>query len=294
MEYVPQTCIIQFFPAIEVQDSFQSHFLAVFPVVIIPMACFFRHKPHEGLWTFPRVALPSSTTPHLGPNGWRFLPKNTGGCFGFPIKIFLLGQWLNFKLFGISYLGGKISRSNFVFQGPLAKWVDGELRKSSENPAKMLGHVVSLKIYSLGLIYPMLVVERISEASTNPPSHPWWFFCLIRFPWKVHKYTRVICDKFLAGKSTILWISLYFLWKKLDHSHVRVYWFANGCLRVLALILHPRNFTLPPQQLTWQWEITIFNRRYIFIHGCFSIVILVFGTTLKGVISSQSIICARV
>ncbi len=27
-----------------------------------------------------------------------------------------------FKLFGITYLVGKISRSNFFFQGPLAKW----------------------------------------------------------------------------------------------------------------------------------------------------------------------------
>ncbi len=29
-----------------------------------------------------------------------------------------LSQWLNFKLFGITYLVGKISRSNFFFQGP--------------------------------------------------------------------------------------------------------------------------------------------------------------------------------
>ncbi len=28
----------------------------------------------------------------------------------------LLGQWLNFKLFGITYLVGKISRSNFYFR----------------------------------------------------------------------------------------------------------------------------------------------------------------------------------
>ena len=34
----------------------------------------------------------------------------------------LLGQWLNFKLFGITYLVLKISRSNFFFQGPLAEW----------------------------------------------------------------------------------------------------------------------------------------------------------------------------
>ena len=33
----------------------------------------------------------------------------------------LLGQWLNFKLFGITYLVGKISRSNCFFRGPLAK-----------------------------------------------------------------------------------------------------------------------------------------------------------------------------
>ena len=36
---------------------------------------------------------------------------------------FLLGQWLNFKLFGITYLVGKISRSNFFFSGSeMAKW----------------------------------------------------------------------------------------------------------------------------------------------------------------------------
>ena len=34
----------------------------------------------------------------------------------------LLGQWLNFKLFGITYLVGKIKFKLF-FQGPLAKWV---------------------------------------------------------------------------------------------------------------------------------------------------------------------------
>ena len=33
----------------------------------------------------------------------------------------LLGQWLNFKLFGITYLVGKIKFKLF-FQGPLAEW----------------------------------------------------------------------------------------------------------------------------------------------------------------------------
>ena len=36
--------------------------------------------------------------------------------------ICLLGQWLNFKLFGITYLVGKIE-FKLLFQGPLAKWV---------------------------------------------------------------------------------------------------------------------------------------------------------------------------
>ena len=38
-----------------------------------------------------------------------------------PLKT-LVSQWLNFKLFGITCLVGKIYRSNFFFQGPLAKW----------------------------------------------------------------------------------------------------------------------------------------------------------------------------
>ena len=33
---------------------------------------------------------------------------------------YLLGQWLNFKLFGITYLVGKI-KFKLLFQGPLAK-----------------------------------------------------------------------------------------------------------------------------------------------------------------------------
>ncbi len=37
-------------------------------------------------------------------------------------EFFLLGQWLNFKLFGITYLVGKIKFKLF-FQGPLAEWV---------------------------------------------------------------------------------------------------------------------------------------------------------------------------
>ena len=42
----------------------------------------------------------------------------------------LLGQWLNFKLFGITYLVRKIKFKLF-FQGPLAKW---ELEKVKNRP----------------------------------------------------------------------------------------------------------------------------------------------------------------
>ena len=138
----PNKCIHSiFFPAIEVQDSFQSPFFGVFSCGDYPdgkklgggfkyflfspwslgkwsnlTIIFFRWvgkkpptrkcwvaNPHEGLWTFPRVALPSSTTPHLGPNGWRFLPKTQGGCFGFPIKIVLTWPMAKrLKLFGMT------------------------------------------------------------------------------------------------------------------------------------------------------------------------------------------------
>ena len=36
----------------------------------------------------------------------------------------------------------------------------------------------------------------------------------------------------------------------------------------------------PLKTTTWQWKITIFNRRYIFIHGCVSIVISVFRAVI--------------
>ena len=41
------------------------------------------------------------------------------GVFFVQIEVFSLSQWLNFKLFGIPYLVGKMSsRSNDFFQGP--------------------------------------------------------------------------------------------------------------------------------------------------------------------------------
>ena len=51
-------------------------------------------------------------------------PKKVG-IYGFRINTMgtrnLLGQWLNFKLFGITYLVGKI-KFQLLFQGPLAEW----------------------------------------------------------------------------------------------------------------------------------------------------------------------------
>ena len=50
--------------------------------------------------------------------------KEHGGiseCWRFFFLYTLLGQWLNFKLFGITYLVGKIKFKLF-FQGPLAEW----------------------------------------------------------------------------------------------------------------------------------------------------------------------------
>ncbi len=41
------------------------------------------------------------------------------GSYWDPYNLFLLGQWLNFKLFGITYLVGRIKFKLF-FQGPLA------------------------------------------------------------------------------------------------------------------------------------------------------------------------------
>ena len=42
--------------------------------------------------------------------------------WNFPYKSNSLSQWLNFKLSGITWLVGKISRFNFLSQGPLAEW----------------------------------------------------------------------------------------------------------------------------------------------------------------------------
>ena len=50
----------------------------------------------------------------------------------------LLGQWLNFKLFGITYLVGTI-KFKFFFQGPLAEWV-GFHRFSTNLVSQFLAH----------------------------------------------------------------------------------------------------------------------------------------------------------
>ena len=108
MEYVPQTCIIQFFPAIEVQDSFQSHFLAFFPVVIIPMACFFvtNHTKACGHFQEWHYLHQQRRTSVLTAGG--FLQKHRGMLW-FPHKDILTWPMAKrLKLFGITYLGGKI------------------------------------------------------------------------------------------------------------------------------------------------------------------------------------------
>ncbi len=47
---------------------------------------------------------------------------------------------------------------------------------------------------------------------------------------------------------------------------------------VICILLIPSLATYyTPSKLTWHWKIPIFNRKYIFIHGGWSIVMLVFG-----------------
>ena len=58
----------------------------------------------------PVAAVPEKKSAHR-----ERLAKKACPCIN---NIYLLGQWLNFKLFGITYLVGKISRSNCFFQGP--------------------------------------------------------------------------------------------------------------------------------------------------------------------------------
>ena len=43
-----------------------------------------------------------------------------------------------------------------------------------------------------------------------------------------------------------------------------------------------QNYCVHPRKLTWQWNITIFDKRYIFIPGLFSIVMLVLWGVYYG------------
>ena len=53
--------------------------------------------------------------------GWIWKVPNRTGFEGVNRKNNLLGQWLNFKFFGITYSVGK-TKFKLLFQGPLAKW----------------------------------------------------------------------------------------------------------------------------------------------------------------------------
>ena len=59
---------------------------------------------------------------HSGVEGSKWHNYNTTQTLNTNQRSVLLGQWLNFKLFGITYFIGKI-KFKLLFQGPLAKWL---------------------------------------------------------------------------------------------------------------------------------------------------------------------------
>ena len=95
--------------------------------------------------------------------------------WGYPLETNLLGQWLNFKLFGITYLVGKIKFKLF-FQGPLAEWA---------NIAGWNITFVLIRIHtsSIRVHFPASYVSLSRSVG--------WFFTFYRFyhgksPWKTH------------------------------------------------------------------------------------------------------------
>ena len=81
-----------------------------------------------------------------------------------------LSQWLNFKLFGITYLVGKISRSNgFLFQGPgrlsEPSFIRCKLKHKSTSPPPLLKlqEIHPLRFFDLQKTF---VGQR--EANTHP------------------------------------------------------------------------------------------------------------------------------
>ena len=65
-------------------------------------------------------------------------------------------------------------------------------------------------------------------------------------------------------------------WRKDSISSLRVFG-AFWCCKFTYTWQILLRYTVHPRKLTWNWKITISTRRYIFIHGYFSIVIFVFG-----------------
>ena len=59
------------------------------------------------------------------------------------------GQWLNFKLFGITYLVGKISRSNFYFRAQ-----DGWVSPEGLTTLDIQGHLVRIRVFSAPFTSP--------------------------------------------------------------------------------------------------------------------------------------------
>ena len=97
-----------------------------------PVLCTrWRHAPGEKNITFNRTL-----EWWLFPPAFLFGDVLFGTCRKPSWKGDLLGQWLSFKLFGITYLVGKI-KFKLLFQGPLAKWGDYYLPKQ---PAQKLAY----------------------------------------------------------------------------------------------------------------------------------------------------------
>ncbi len=118
--------------------------------------------------------------------------------------VILLGQWLNFKLFGITYLVGKI-KFNFFFQGPLAEWVMWFQPHTKWAPSPAISRVTTPISRALTLVNPFIrpFIEELVEAHFCR-IHVWYIYLHFVDFWGIH-VGKYIIGGFYGNTPTFFW-----------------------------------------------------------------------------------------
>ena len=169
--------------------------------------------------------------------GWNLMHNFLGQFWGIFLLLLvpclgcLLGQWLNFKLFGITYLVGKI-KFKLLFQGPLAKWgwchimTPGFLR-GYYNFTYVLENGVSMNGYGKSL-WEATWIRRM-EIKTGRFHPIIGNSAIVTFLgwWTCDPNSKAVGDLQVRDEKGTAWITLFTSFAKKTCLHPRIWSFKN-------------------------------------------------------------------